>query len=342
MGLLTGDLADMIRNSPGLVAEFENEDYMTLVSRINKLKSNQEFKQKFNEFINRYGVRAPGEMDIARDRWVENPEPLIKSILATIKTSKEGEHRREYWKTIDKAESAAEEFIKEVEAGKRKLQAKIVRRLIKVLRYTMPLREHHKFLLMRLFMIFKNTLLCEAKILIEKGQLVEERDIFYVSFSELYKAIENNESLIELVEQRKEEYEHYRKLNSPRVMTSEGEEIKGGYKTKNLPEGAFAGTPVSSGVIEGIAKVVTDPAKASLDKGEILVAPATDPGWTPLFINAAGLVMEVGGLLTHGAVITREYGIPSVVDVSGTTEKIKTGQRIKVDGNAGYVMIIEE
>jgi phosphoenolpyruvate synthase/pyruvate phosphate dikinase len=147
---------------------------------------------------------------------------------------------------------------------------------------------------------------------------------------------------LKLVEQRKEEYEHFKKLNAPRVLTSEGEEIKVILKRENLPEGALAGIPVSSGVIEGIAKVIIDPSKDSLSKGEILIAPFTDPGWTPLFINAAGLVMEVGGQLTHGTIVAREYGIPAVVGVSEATKKIKTGQKIRVDGNAGFVMIIEE
>lgn len=342
MGLLIGDLADMVRKSQSLINEFENEDYKTLISRINKIKGNDEFKNFFNDFINQYGVRASGEIDIARDRWLENPEPLVKSIIAIIKTSKEGVHREEYSKTIEKAKEAAENMVKEIQAKHGKIKARIARRLILVLRNTFPTREHHKFMMMRLCMIFKNALLEEAKILVGKDCLNEEKDIFYVSFEELYKAIENNESLKILVETRKEEYEHYKKLSAPRVITSEGEEIKVVFKRENMPEGALLGTPVSSGVIEGIAKVITDPSKASLNKGEILVAPFTDPGWTPLFINAAGLVMEVGGLLTHGTVVAREYGIPAVVGISEATQKIKTGQKIRVDGNNGYVMVIEE
>ena len=163
-----------------------------------------------------------------------------------------------------------------------------------------------------------------------------------MSFWELYKAIETNESLIELVEQRKEDYQHYRKLSAPRVITSDGEEIKVSYRRENLPEGALVGMPVSAGVIEGIAKVITDPGDSPLNKGEILVAPFTDPGWTPLFINAAGLVMEVGGLLTHGTVVAREYGIPAVVGIADATKLIQTGQKIRVDGNAGFVLILEE
>jgi rifampicin phosphotransferase len=259
-----------------------------------------------------------------------------------VKTSEEGIHRKEYSETIVRAEQAAEKLIKEVEAKHGKVKGKIVRRLIRVVRNFMPVREHPKYLIMKLILTFKKAFLEEAKILVQKGHLEEEKDIFYVSFWELYNAIQNNESLIDLVQIRKEEYQHFRKLSAPRVLTSDGEEIKAGYKRENLPEGALPGMPVSSGVIEGIARVITDPTKATINKGEILVAPFTDPGWTPLFINASGLVMEIGGLLTHGTVVAREYGIPAVVGITDATKKIKTGQKIRVDGNAGFVMIIEE
>lgn len=341
MGLLTGDLADMVRESKSLISELENEDYRTLVLRINNLNGYEKFKESFNAFIDRYGVRASGEIDIAKDRWIENPEPLVKSILAIADTSKEGVHRKEYRDTIRKAKIAAEDMVKEIEAKHGKIKAVIAKRLISVLRNTLPIREHHKFLMMRLCMIFKKALLEEAKVLVEKGHLAEEKDIFYIGFRELYDAILNNENLKELVKQRKEDYEHYNKLRAPRVITSDGEEIKAGYNRKDLPQGALAGIPVSSGVIEGIAKVITDPSKAALNKGEILVAPFTDPGWTPLFINAAGLVMEVGGQLTHGTVVAREYGIPAVVGIVDATKNIKTGQKIRVDGNLGYILVIE-
>jgi rifampicin phosphotransferase len=342
MGLLVGDLADVVRKSTDLVKEFENEDYLTLSDRINKLKGHDEFKKNFNSFMDIYDMRAAGEIDMAKDRWIENPEPLAIAIMSIVKTSEEGIHRKEYSETIARAEQAAEKLIKEVEAKHGKVKGKIVRRLIRVVRNFMPVREHPKYLIMKLILTFKKAFLEEAKILVQKGHLEEEKDIFYVSFWELYNAIQNNESLIDLVQIRKEEYQHFRKLSAPRVLTSDGEEIKAGYKRENLPEGALPGMPVSSGVIEGIARVITDPTKATINKGEILVAPFTDPGWTPLFINASGLVMEIGGLLTHGTVVAREYGIPAVVGITDATKKIKTGQKIRVDGNAGFVMIIEE
>jgi len=342
MGLLVGDLADMIRKSTDLLREFEDEEYSTLVYRINKLKGNEEFKSMFNFFMDKYDMRAAGEIDMAKQRWIENPQPLVKSILAIIKTSEEGAHRKEYKKTIQTAKKAAEEFVKAVELKHGKVKGKIVKRLVRVLRNVLPVREHPKYLIMKLIFIFKKALLEEAKILVDKGQLTQEKDIFYVGFWELYKALQTGGSLIEVAAQRKEEYNHFRKLSTPRVLTSEGEEIKAEYKREDLPEGALPGMAVSSGVVEGIARVITDPSNASLNKGEILVAPFTDPGWTPLFINAAGLVMEIGGLLTHGTVVAREYGMPAVVGISDATKKIRSGQRIRVDGNAGFVIILEE
>ncbi|MDP4090373.1 MAG: PEP-utilizing enzyme, partial [Bacillota bacterium] len=341
MGLLVGDLADMVRKSPDLIREFTNEDYSTLNDRINKQKDS-EFKKKYKAFMDIYDMRAAGEIDMAKERWIENPEPLAKAIMAIVNTSEEGIHRKEYKETIERAKKASVELIKEVEARHGKIKGKIVKRMIRVLRNYMPVREHPKYLIMKCILIYKKALLEEAKLLVEKGHLLDMKDIFYVSFWELHKAVQNNDSLIELVKNRKEEYEHFNKLTPPRILTSDGEEIKAGYKRDNLPEGALPGMPVSSGVIEGIARVITDPSKASINKGEILVAPFTDPGWTPLFINAAGLVMEVGGLLTHGTVVAREYGIPAVVGITDATKKIKTGQRIRVDGNAGFVMILEE
>ena len=113
------------------------------------------------------------------------------------------------------------------------------------------------------------------------------------------------------------------------------------YARQDVPPGALVGNPVSAGVVEGVAHVVHDPQRAQLQPGEILVAPFTDPGWTPLFINAAGLVMEIGGALAHGSVVAREYGIPAVVGVRDATTKIRTGQRLRVDGNRGVVEMLE-
>jgi pyruvate,water dikinase len=149
------------------------------------------------------------------------------------------------------------------------------------------------------------------------------------------------EKLDELIAARKAEYQHNQKLTPPRVMTSEGEVIVGTYSFGDHPAGALLGSPVSNGMVEGRARVLHRPDEGQLNKGDILVAPHTDPAWTPLFLSTAGLVLEVGGLMTHGAVVAREYGIPAVVGVDEATQKIRTGQRIRVDGTHGWVEILD-
>ncbi|MCB0033496.1 MAG: hypothetical protein KDE51_05745, partial [Anaerolineales bacterium] len=126
----------------------------------------------------------------------------------------------------------------------------------------------------------------------------------------------------------------------PRVVTSDGEIPAVQFANNQMPAGALAGNPVSTGVVEGIAHVVRDPAQEQLAPGEILIAPFTDPGWTPLFINAGGLVMEVGGAMTHGSVVAREYGIPAIVGVPNVTTELQSGQRIRVDGNRGVIEVL--
>jgi pyruvate,water dikinase len=139
---------------------------------------------------------------------------------------------------------------------------------------------------------------------------------------------------------RKDAFRSYQALTSPRVLTSDGEVIAGVYRRDDVPAGALIGLPVSAGTVEGRARVILDMARADLEAGDILVTAHTDPSWTPLFVAIAGLVTEVGGLMTHGAVIAREYGLPAVVGVVDATRLIPDGQRIRVHGTDGYVEIL--
>ncbi|MEC1263118.1 PEP-utilizing enzyme, partial [Bacillus swezeyi] len=168
-----------------------------------------------------------------------------------------------------------------------------------------------------------------------------KEDVYYLSFKEFKDAVSTNRLDYEVIKERKAEYEHYEKLTPPRLMTSEGEVITGEYGRENLPEGALAGIPVSSGVIEGRARVILKLEEADIEEGDILVTPFTDPSWTPLFVSIKGLVTEVGGLMTHGAVIAREYGLPAVVGVENATKDIKDGQKIRINGSEGYIEILE-
>jgi phosphoenolpyruvate synthase/pyruvate phosphate dikinase len=160
------------------------------------------------------------------------------------------------------------------------------------------------------------------------------------TFEELREVVRTNRLDDSIITKRKEEYEVYEKLTPPRVMTSEGEVLFGEYVTGTIPKGALAGIPVSSGIIEGRARVIVSMEDADIEEGDILVTPYTDPSWTPVFLSIKGLVTEVGGQMTHGAVIAREYGLPAVVGVENATRLIKDGQSIRVNGAEGYVEML--
>jgi pyruvate,water dikinase len=172
--------------------------------------------------------------------------------------------------------------------------------------------------------------------------LHEKEDIFYLTFGELRDVVRSNVVDGELIRQRKDAFRAYESLTPPRMLTSDGEVITGTYRRDDVPTGALIGVPVSSGTIEGRARVIHDITEADLEAGDILVTTYTDPSWTPLFVAIAGLVTEVGGLMTHGAVIAREYGVPAVVGVEEATSLIRDGQRIRVHGTEGYVEILSE
>jgi pyruvate,water dikinase len=175
---------------------------------------------------------------------------------------------------------------------------------------------------------------------VEAGVIQEKEDIYYLSCEELREVVRTNWADRLLIRQRKDQLKVFEKLIPPRVMTSEGEIITGLYKRDDLPPEAIVGLPVSSGVVEGRARVILNMEDAELGDEDILVTTFTDPSWTPIFVSIKGLVAEVGGLMTHGAVIAREYGLPAVVGVENATRLIKDGQRIRVNGTDGYVEIL--
>jgi pyruvate,water dikinase len=182
----------------------------------------------------------------------------------------------------------------------------------------------------------------EAERLVRADVRREKEDIFYLTFPELHDVVRANRVDDGLIDRRKAAFRLYRALTPPRVLTSDGEGLTGSYGRADVPAGALVGLAVSAGTVEGRARVIRDMAEADLEAGDILVTAYTDPSWTPLFVAISGLVTEVGGLMTHGAVIAREYGLPAVVGVEHATRLIRDGQRIRVHGTDGYVEVLPE
>jgi pyruvate,water dikinase len=228
--------------------------------------------------------------------------------------------------------------LKELPDGEQK--AKETKRMIDLVRNFSGYREYPKYGIVNRYFAYKLALLKEAEQLVQASVIHEKEDIYYLCFEELREAVRTNKMDYQIISKRKDDYKIYEKLTPPRVITSDGEIITGKYKRENLPVEAMVGLAVSSGVIEGRARVILNMEDANIKDGDILVTTFTDPSWTPLFISIKGLVTEVGGLMTHGAVIAREYGLPAVVGVENATKLIKDGQRIRVHGTEGYVEIL--
>ncbi len=343
MGLALCDLSDVVRKYPDIINYISaNPSDDTFFKDIKGLQGGDEAAEAFGLFLDKYGMRCPGEIDITKDRWNEKPAQLIPLILNNINVlkSKEQQNRFEAGKLTAKAKE--NEIIRHLESmpgGNKK--AKKLKKNISILRNFIGCREYPKYYIVRRYETYKKALKKTADALAAKGVIKEAEDIYYMYFDELKKAAAESKFDYSVIEKRKNEYTHFEKLTPPRIITSDGYVPSIKMSSANMPEGALSGIPVSSGIVEGRARVILSMNDAKVEKDDILVTQFTDPSWTPLFVTIKGLITEVGGFTTHGAVITREYGLPGVVGIENATKIIKDGQRIRLNGTEGYVEILE-
>jgi phosphoenolpyruvate synthase/pyruvate phosphate dikinase len=265
----------------------------------------------------------------------------VPVILDNIRNFEPGARKRRFEQGRQEAEKKERDVLEHLRAlpdGERK--AEETKRMIDRVRTFIGYREYPKYAIVSRYFVYKQALLEEAERLVQAHALAEKEDIFYLTFQELHDVARTNKVDDQLIRQRKDAFRSYQALTPPRVLTSDGEVIAGAYRRDDVPAGALVGLPVSAGIIEGRARVIHDMAEADLEAGDILVTAYTDPSWSPLFVAITGLVTEVGGLMTHGAVIAREYGLPAVVGVEHATRLIRDGQRIRVHGTDRYVEIL--
>jgi pyruvate,water dikinase len=340
MGLAIGDLADVVRAHPGTLERLRGADDTTLLSSLDGVPGGAEVSREIESFLERYGMRCTGEIDLTRPRWREAPTQLVPAIESHMKGSP-GEHRRAFLAGEGQAERASARLLERLKGTPFGwLKRRLMRRLITVYRSRIGLREHPKFYVVQLLDLAKRCILREAQGLTNAGILSAD-GVFWLSLAEVEEALRTRRVDRHLLEERRDRFARDGSLRPPRLITSEGEMVEAP-PGEGVPAGALAGTAASAGVVEGRARIVRRFEEARIEKGDILVAPYTDPAWTPLFPIAAGLVTEVGGLMTHGAVVAREYGIPAVVGVDGATEAIIDGALVRVNGTQGYVEILEK
>lgn len=344
MGLALLDVADAIRPH-GAVVDFlrgvDGDEFLDHLAAVEP--GGEAARDAIVAYLDTYGMRCVGEIDIARPRWSERPSALVPVLLSNVENFGPGERERRVEQGRQRARQKERELLERLRAlpdGAEK--AERTKRTIDRLRAFIGYREYPKYGMVRRYFVYKQALLAEAERLVQDGVLRTVDDIFFLTFHELHDVVRTGQADHDLVRRRREDFRSFGDLSPPRVLTSEGEALDGAYRRDDVPAGALVGLAVSPGTVEGRARVVLDMAEADLGPGDILVTPHTDPSWSPLFVTVAGLVTEVGGLMTHGSVIAREYGIVAVVGVDHATRRVRDGQRIRVDGTRGWVEIIAD
>lgn len=317
------------------------ESGTTLAARYQQGELPSVSQHALEEFLARYGMRGVAEIDLGRPRWREDPTPLLSLLKSYLELNDPNAAPDVVFaRGAQQAEARMNELIARLrQTSMGRIKARIVEAAFMRLRALAGMRESPKLAIVRAFGIYRGLLLESAEELARAGRLERVEDIFFLRLDELRRR--DRLDLPAVVMPRRADYEReQRRRRVPLVLTSDGDTFY------DLPQVSgdndLVGEPVSPGVVEGTVHVVLEPRGAQLQPGEILVCPATDPAWTPLFLAAGGLVTEVGGLMTHGSVVAREYGIPAVVGVADATLRLQSGQRVRVDGSHGRVTLLDQ
>jgi phosphohistidine swiveling domain-containing protein len=348
MDLALWRVAVAIRQDPVAAAAFADADSDVLASRWRTASMAPAAQAAIDDFLAEFGMRGVAEIDLGRPRWREDPRLLLQAVKSYLQITDPARAPDAMFR--QGAESAAatiDALVADVRQRRHGwLRARLVRSTARRVRSLAGLRESPKFTAIRLLGLLRSTLLASGADLVSRGTLKSADDLFFLELEEV-RALANGDSRDwrGVVDGRRADYaREQRRRQIPLLLLSDGvaHHASAGGAASAGDGGGISGTAVSPGVAEGIVRVIRDPHGARLEPGEILVCPGTDPAWTPLFLSAGGLVTEVGGLMTHGAVVAREYGIPAVVGVAQATTRLTTGMRIRVDGGRGSITILDE
>jgi phosphoenolpyruvate synthase/pyruvate phosphate dikinase len=341
MGLALLDVADTIRPYPDVVSFLEHVTGPEFLDQLTVRTGGRAAREAIDAYLSRYGMRGVGEIDITRPRWSERPDLLMPVLLGNVRNFGPGAGKQRFEQGRQEASKKEDELLARLRTlpdGERK--AVETKQMIDRVRTFAGYREYPKYHMVSRYFVYKQALLAEADRLVAAGVLREREDIFSLTFGELGGVVRTDKADEKLIRERRNAFRAQAALMPPRVLTSDGEALTGSYRRGGIPAGALTGLPVSAGTVEGRARVVLNLSEAGLGADDILVTAYTDPSWTPVFVAIKGLVTEVGGLMTHGAVIAREYGLPAVVGVEHATRLIRDGQRIRVHGTDGYVELL--
>lgn len=293
-------------------------------------------------FLSRYGHRAVAEIDLGMPRWSDQPDHILGMISNYLRVEDpEQAPDRQFRRAAGHADDRIRDLVARAAAHGR-WRARVLALSLRRVRELSGLRELPKFYIVKVLGEMHRQLLLLGDSLVRAGVVAAADDVFFLDFDELRVSL-RGARMQDVVTRRRQLYDvELRRRRIPRVLLSDGTDVEAATMAAAPAPGALSGTPASAGTATGTVRVILDPVGARLEPGEILVAPSTDPGWTPLFLTAGALVMEMGGVISHGAVVAREYGIPAVVGVPDATTRLHTGQRVTVDGAAGTVLEVPD
>ncbi len=345
MDLELWQVAKRIREDSQACAEFEAASPEDLARDFHSGTLPVPVQQALTDFLDSYGMRGLAEIDFGRPRWREQPLPIIRALqsylsIADANLMPDTVFQRGQLAAQEAAACLAEAAVKN---WRTPAAGSLVRWLVRRVRTLAGFRESPKFLFIRLMDMVRTALLDSGRELAAAGVIQRADDLFFLRLDELkVLAMCTAGDWKKLIASRRAAHaSELRRSPVPRLLLSDGTAIYAGLvSSSEADERTIVGSGVSSGTVEGTVHVVFDPNHAQLQPGEILVCPGTDPSWTPLFLAAGGLVMEVGGMMTHGSVVAREYGIPAVVGVDRATERLQTGQQVRVDGSSGRIQLL--
>jgi rifampicin phosphotransferase len=339
MDLQLWGLTEEIRNDEASQRAFTDLAVPDLLQRYRDRALPPAAQRGLQGFLRRYGHRAVAEIDLGMPRWSDDPSHLLGVISNYLRLDIEDlDPVSQFRAGQAKAESMITSLTTRL-AERSRVRARLAGWTLRRVRQLAGLRESPKFLLVLALGVMREQLKEVGRELATAERIDQIDDVFFLDLGDARRGLAG-EDLRALVAERREEYaQELKRRHIPRLLLSDGTEPEALAIEADRADGALAGSPASTGTVTGRARVVLDPVGAHLEPGEILVAPSTDPGWTPMFLTAGGLVMEMGGSNSHGAVVAREYGIPAVVGVPEATHKIETGQLITVDGATGLVTV---
>jgi len=351
MDLALWETAKAIHANNESNALFAASSALTLASQYLNRTLPSTAQDVITRFLEIYGMRGVGEIDFGQPCWHEDPTSVMHSLKSYLQINPASAPDVQFAKGEGAARDAIEKIVDIVSRQHGGfIKAKVARAAAKRIRLLMGARESPKFFAVRTMGVARLAMIEVGQEFVQAGTINRADDLVFLKLDELEELAQTGRggsrsaptiNWKALIAERRASYEHeLRRRQVPRVLVSDGRAFYEGVGAETDTGEVISGSPVSAGVVEGVVHVVHDPRGTQLLPGEILVCPGTDPAWTPLFMAAGGLITEVGGMMTHGSVVAREYGIPAVVGVHQATVRLKDGQRIRVDGSQGKITLL--